>query len=112
MILTALISAALLAVLPFALLAGKRKVKQQATATGPQPDIEAVIHQLFIDKKQQQLVPEQIVRPVLAKGDATMYIVEERVEFGGNNEWLHAGIDEIRKAAVCADILKRPACAN
>ncbi len=83
---------------------------EQALPAGPQPDIETVAYRLLTDRKQQQPVPEQFVRPVLAYGKA-INIVDERVEFGGN-EWIHAGKAAIKNARLWTDILKMPVCAN
>lgn len=112
MFLALTIAAIIVAFLPFAILLtrGRKATMQQGTPADPQPDIETVAYRLLTNSKQQQPVPEQFVRPVLAYSNA-IHIVDERLEFGGN-EWIHAQKGEIKNTGLCAEILKKPVCAN
>lgn len=71
-------------------------------------DVQGIINRLFTEKKQQQPVPQNTIRPI--PYSYVISIVDEQAEFGGYNHWLYAGADELRQQMM--QLFKTPVCAN
>lgn len=62
--------------------------------------------------KNNMSLEAQVMSEIGQSDTPVVAVVEERAEDANVNEWLTAGSDDIRKAIIWSEILKRPAWAN